>query len=140
MRIASALTVSFRLAGLSAWQVLRGKANASTPKAMRLGLTLAAVLVPVQILVGDAHGLHTLEQQPQKIAAMEGVWHTEKGAPLLLFAWPNEHERRNELAIGVPHGASLILRHDPDAETRGLDESPAAPPPVKPLFFGFRVM
>ena len=114
--------------------------NPSTPKAMRLGLTLAAILVPIQILVGDAHGLNTLEHQPQKIAAMEGVWHTEKGAPLLLFAWPNEHERRNDLAIGVPRGASLILRHDPDAEIRGLDEFPDAHPPVKPLFFGFRVM
>ena len=140
MLIASALTVSFLLAGLSAWQALRGKANASTPKAMRLGLTLAAVLVPIQILVGDAHGLNTLEHQPQKIAAMEGVWHTEKGAPLLLFAWPDEQAHRNDLAIGVPHGASLILRHDPDAEIRGLDEFPDAHPPVKPLFFGFRVM
>ena len=140
MLIASALTVAFLLAGVSAWQALRGKTNPSTPKAMRLGLTLAAILVPIQILVGDAHGLNTLEHQPQKIAAMEGVWHTEKGAPLLLFAWPNEHERRNDLAIGVPRGASLILRHDPDAEIRGLDEFPDAHPPVKPLFFGFRVM
>ena len=140
MLIASALTVAFLLAGLSAWQTLRGKANASTPRAMRLGLTLAAVLVPIQILVGDAHGLNTLEHQPQKIAAMEGVWHTERGAPLLLFAWPNEREQRNELALAVPHGASLILRHDPDAEIRGLDEFPDAHPPVKPLFFGFRVM
>ncbi len=140
MLIASALTVAFLLAGLGAWQVLRGKANASTPRTMRLGLTLAAVLVPIQILVGDAHGLNTLEHQPQKIAAMEGVWHTERGAPLLLFAWPNEREQRNELALAVPHGASLILRHDPDAEIRGLDEFPDAHPPVKPLFFGFRVM
>jgi cytochrome d ubiquinol oxidase subunit I len=140
MLIASALTVSFLLAGVSAWQALRGKVNASTPKSMRLGLTLAAILVPLQILVGDAHGLNTLEHQPQKIAAMEGVWNTEKGAPLLLFAWPNEKEKRNDLAIGVPRGASLILRHDPDAEIRGLNEFPDAHPPVKPLFFGFRVM
>ena len=140
MLIASALTVSFLLAGVSAWQTLRGVGNASTPKALRLGLTLAAILVPIQILVGDAHGLNTLEHQPQKIAAMEGVWHTEKGAPLLLFAWPDEATQRNDYAIGVPRGASLILRHDPDAEVRGLDEFPGAHPPVKPLFFGFRVM
>lgn len=140
MLIASALTVSFLLAGVSAWQALSGKVNASTPKAMRLGLTLAAILVPIQILVGDAHGLNTLEHQPQKIAAMEGVWNTEKGAPLLLFAWPNEKDKRNDLAIGVPRGASLILRHDPDAEIRGLNEFPDAHPPVKPLFFGFRAM
>ena len=140
MLIASALTVAFLLAGLSAWQALRGKTNASTPKAMRLGLTLAAVLVPIQILVGDAHGLNTLEHQPQKIAAMEGVWHTEKGAPLLLFAWPDEQTHHNDFALGIPRGASLILRHDPDAEIRGLNEFPDAHPPVKPLFFGFRVM
>ena len=140
MLIASALTVSFLLAGVSAWQALRDKVNAATPKAMRLGLTLAAILVPVQILVGDAHGLNTLEHQPQKIAAMEAVWDTEKGAPLLLFAWPNETAHRNDLAIGVPRGASLILRHDPDAEIRGLNDFPDAHPPVKPLFFGFRVM
>jgi cytochrome d ubiquinol oxidase subunit I len=140
MLIASALTVSFLLAGVSAWQTLRGVGNESTPKAMRVGLTLAAILVPIQILVGDAHGLNTLEHQPQKIAAMEGVWKTEKGAPLLLFAWPDEAARRNDLAIGIPRGASLILRHDPDAEIRGLDEFPNAHPPVKPLFFAFRVM
>jgi cytochrome d ubiquinol oxidase subunit I len=140
MLIASALTVSFLLAGVSAWQTLRGVGNAATPKALRLGLTLAAALVPIQILVGDAHGLNTLEHQPQKIAAMEGVWHTEKGAPLLLFAWPNEATQHNDYAVGVPRGASLILRHDPDAEIRGLDEFPDARPPVKPLFFAFRVM
>jgi cytochrome d ubiquinol oxidase subunit I len=140
MLIASALTVAFLLAGVSAWQTLRGIGNASTPKSLRLGLTLAALLVPIQILVGDAHGLNTLEHQPQKIAAMEGVWHTEKGAPLLLFAWPNEATQHNDYAIGVPGGASLILRHDADAEIRGLDEFPDARPPVKPLFFGFRVM
>jgi cytochrome d ubiquinol oxidase subunit I len=140
MLIASALTVSFLVAGVSAWQTLRGVGNESTPKAMRVGLTLAAILVPIQILVGDAHGLNTLEHQPQKIAAMEGVWHTEKGAPLLLFAWPDEAARRNDLAIGIPRGASLVLRHDPDAEIRGLDEFPNAHPPVKPLFFAFRAM
>ena len=140
MLIASALTVSFLLAGLSAWQTLRGVGNESTPKALRFGLTLAAILVPVQIFVGDAHGLNTLEHQPQKIAAMEAVWDTEKGAPLLLFAWPNETAHRNDYAVGIPHGASLILRHDPDAEIRGLNDFPDAHPPVKPLFFGFRIM
>lgn len=140
MLIASALTVSFLVAGLSAWQTLRGVANESTPKGLRFGLTLAAILVPVQIFVGDAHGLNTLEHQPQKIAAMEAVWDTEKGAPLLLFAWPNEQAHHNDLAVGIPHGASLILRHDPDAEIRGLNDFPDAHPPVKPLFFSFRVM
>ncbi|WP_284620452.1 cytochrome ubiquinol oxidase subunit I [Aquabacterium humicola] len=140
MLLASALTVAFLVAGLSAWQVLRGTTNRSTPKALRTGLTMAALLVPLQILVGDLHGLNTLEHQPQKIAAMEGVWKTEAGAPLLLFAWPNEAERRNDYALGIPRGASLILKHDANAVIRGLDEFPNAHPPVKPLFFGFRIM
>ncbi|HSW03212.1 cytochrome ubiquinol oxidase subunit I [Aquabacterium sp.] len=140
MLLASALTVSFLLAGLSAWQLLRHTTNRSTGKALRTGLTLAALLVPLQIFVGDLHGLNTLQHQPQKIAAMEGVWQTEAGAPLLLFAWPDEQKRRNDFAIGIPKGASLILKHDANATIRGLDEFPNAHPPVKPLFFGFRVM
>ncbi|MFZ2990253.1 cytochrome ubiquinol oxidase subunit I, partial [Ideonella sp.] len=138
--LASGLTVAFILAGVSAWQVLKGKANASTPKALRTGLTVAAVLIPLQILVGDLHGLNTLQHQPQKIAAMEGIWQTERGAPLLLFAWPDEATRSNHLELGVPRLAALILKHDPDGEIQGLDDFPGAHPPVKPLFFGFRIM
>ncbi len=140
MLMASTLTVAFLMAGVSAWQVLRGGANASTPRVLRLALGIALVGVPLQIAIGDAHGLNTLQHQPQKIAAMEGLWHTERGAPLLLFAWPDEAAQANRFAIGVPHGASLVLRHDPDAELRGLADFPGARPPVAPLFFGFRVM
>ncbi len=68
------------------------------------------MLIPLQIMVGDFHGLNTLHHQPAKIAAMEGVWKTERGAPLLLFAWPDETERRNRFELGIPRGASLILR------------------------------
>ena len=140
MLLASGLTVSFLLAGVSAWQLLKRCANAATPKVLRTALTVAAVLIPIQIFVGDQHGLNTLEYQPQKIAAMEGVWHTERGAPLLLFAWPDEHARVNRYEIGIPGGASLILRHDAQAVIRGLDEFPNAHPPVAPLFFAFRAM
>ena len=140
MLLASALTVAFLLAGVSAWQTLRGVGNASTPKALRAGLTLGALLIPLQILVGDLHGLNTLKHQPQKVAAMEGIWETERGAPLLLFALPNQAERRNDFAIGIPRGASLILTHEMDGEIKGLNEFKDAHPPVAPLFFGFRVM
>lgn len=140
MLLASGLTVAFLLAGLSAWQVLRGKANAATPKAMRTGLTLGAVLIPLQILVGDLHGLNTLQHQPQKIAAIEAVWETERGAPLLLFAWPDEASRSNRYELGIPKGASLILTHERDGEIRGLNEFIGAHPPVAPVFFGFRIM
>ncbi|OWQ44319.1 cytochrome ubiquinol oxidase subunit I [Roseateles noduli] len=138
--LASGLTAAFLLAGVSAWQMLKGREQPHTRRVMRLGLTLGAVLIPLQIVAGDLHGLNTLKHQPAKIAAMEGVWSTERGAPLLLFALPDEHAKENRFAIGVPRLASLILKHDVDGEIRGLDEFEGAHPPVKPLFFGFRVM
>ena len=140
MLIASGLTASFLLAGLSAWQVLKGTADESTPRALRLGLTLAAFLAPVQVLVGDAHGLNTLEHQPAKIAAIEALWHTRSTAPLVLFGWPDEATQSNRAELAVPAGASLILRHHAGATVRGLDEFAQAHPPVAPLFFAFRIM
>ncbi len=138
--LASGLTVAFVLAGVSAWQLLRGKANASTPKSMRLGLTVGAILIPLQILAGDMHGLNTLQHQPAKVAAMEGLWDTERGVPLLLFAVPDEKARTNHFEIGVPNGASLILKHDPQGEIKGLNEFKGAHPPVAPVFYAFRLM
>jgi cytochrome bd ubiquinol oxidase subunit I len=140
MLLASALTVAFLLAGISAWQVLRGCTNISTPKVLRVGLTLAALLIPVQIFVGDLHGLNTLKHQPQKIAAMEGVWQTTRGAPLLLFALPDGQARANHFEIAVPKLASLILTHDADGEIKGLDDFRDRHPPAAPMFFAFRVM
>ncbi|MDH0863467.1 cytochrome ubiquinol oxidase subunit I [Mitsuaria sp. GD03876] len=138
--LASGLTAAFLIAGVSAWQMLKGVERAETKRVLRLGLTMAAVLIPLQFLAGDLHGLNTLKHQPAKIAAMEGVWTTERGAPLLLFAVPDEQAKENRFAIGIPRLASLILTHDADGEIRGLDEFEGARPPVKPLFFGFRVM
>jgi cytochrome bd ubiquinol oxidase subunit I len=140
MLMASGLTCAFLVAGISAWQVLRRTSNASTATALRFGLTLAALLIPLQIVVGDLHGLNTLQHQPQKVAAMEAAWDTERGAPLLLFAWPNEATRSNDFAIAIPKVASLILTHDLDGEIKGLNEFKGAHPPVAPVFFGFRVM
>jgi cytochrome d ubiquinol oxidase subunit I len=96
--------------------------------------------MPIQIFVGDLHGLNTLEHQPQKIAAMEGVWETQKGAPLLLFAIPDEEARTNHFEIGIPKIASLILTHDLEGEIRGLNEFEGNHPPVKPVFYAFRIM
>ncbi|HSV79829.1 MAG TPA: cytochrome ubiquinol oxidase subunit I [Ramlibacter sp.] len=140
MLLASALTVAFLLAGISAWQVLRGCSNTSTAKVLRVGLTLAALLIPVQIFVGDLHGLNTLKHQPQKIAAMEGVWQTTRGAPLLLFALPDGDARRNHFEIAIPKLASLILTHDTEGEIKGLDDFRDRHPPALPMFFAFRAM
>ena len=140
MLLASALTVAFLLAGVSAWQVLRGAVNTATARVLRVGLTLGALLIPLQIFVGDLHGLNTLQHQPQKIAAMEGVWATQRGVPLLLFAWPDEEQRRNHFEVAVPKLASLILTHEADGEIKGLDHFRGRHPPVAPVFFAFRAM
>jgi cytochrome d ubiquinol oxidase subunit I len=140
MMLASALTCAFLMAGLSAWQMLQGVASDSAPRVLRVGLTLAAFVIPLQIAVGDLHGLNTLEHQPQKVAAMEAVWQTERGAPLLLFALPDALQRRNHFEIAIPRLASLILTHDLDGEIKGLNEFPGAHPPVAAVFFAFRLM
>jgi len=140
MLLASGLTASFLIAGLSAYQYLRGERSAAVLAALRTGILVAAILIPVQILVGDAHGLNTFEHQPAKVAAMEGVWQTERGAPALAFAIPNEKEKRNDYAIGIPKLASLILTHNIDGEIKGLNEFEGKHPPVAPVFWGFRVM
>jgi cytochrome d ubiquinol oxidase subunit I len=140
MLLASGLTCAFLVTGLAAWQVLKGAAPLAAPRVMRVGLTLAAALIPVQIFVGDLHGLNTLQHQPQKVAAMEGVWQTARGVPLLLFAVPDDRARENRFEIGIPKLASFILRHDLDGEIRGLDEFRGQHPPVLPVFWAFRVM
>jgi cytochrome d ubiquinol oxidase subunit I len=138
--LASTLTASFLIAGLSAWQILRNTANTGTHHALRAAVVAAAVAIPLQIVAGDFHGLNTLEHQPAKIAAIEGIWHTEKSAPLTLFGLPNEKEGRTDYAIQVPGLASLILAHDRNAELKGLNEFPGEHPPVAPVFWSFRVM
>ena len=140
MLLASSLTCAFLLVGLAAWQTLRGVAQRSAPKVMRVGLTLAALAIPLQILAGDQHGLNTLEHQPAKIAALEGVWQTERGAPLLLFAIPDDKARENHLELKLPKLASLILTHELDGEIKGLNDFRDQHPPALPLFFAFRVM
>ena len=140
MLIASGLTACFVVAGLSAWRLLRAPFDNGARQTLRAGLVVAAGLVPAQILVGDLHGLNTLEHQPAKIAAMEAIWHTERGVPLVLFAIPNEKLRRNDYSIELAYGASLVLKHDAHAELKGLDAFGTDHPPVAPVFFAFRTM
>ncbi|MEO1575586.1 MAG: cytochrome ubiquinol oxidase subunit I, partial [Pseudomonadota bacterium] len=107
---------------------------------LRTGLVLGAVLIPIQIVVGDLHGLNTLEHQPAKVAAMEGLWETRSGAPLVLFGLPDEDTQSNRLAIEIPKLASFVLTHDPDGVVQGIDAFPDAHPPVATVFWSFRVM
>ena len=140
MLLASGLTIAFLMAGISAYRWLRGDCAPAVMTAMRTGVVMGAALIPVQIFVGDLHGLNTLEHQPQKVAAMEANWETGSNVPLLLFALPDEEARTNHLEIGIPNGASLILTHDPDGVVPGLNDFEGEHPPVAPVFFAFRIM
>jgi cytochrome d ubiquinol oxidase subunit I len=138
--LASGLTACFLVAGISAYRIKNGDDKKAPMLSLKTAVFVAAALMPLQIFVGDLHGLNTLEHQPQKIAAMEGVWETQKGAPLLLFAIPDEETRTNHFEIGIPKVASLILTHDLDGEIKGLNEFEGNHPPVKPVFYAFRIM
>jgi cytochrome d ubiquinol oxidase subunit I len=140
MLLASGLTASFVVAGLSAWRMLRAPDDASARATLRTGLVLAAVLAPIQAFVGDQHGLNTLEHQPAKIAAIEAIWKTERSVPLVLLAIPDEERRRNDFAVEIPKGASLFLKHDGEAELKGIDAFWPDTAPVAPVFFAFRAM
>jgi cytochrome d ubiquinol oxidase subunit I len=98
------------------------------------------MLIPLQIIAGDLHGLNTLEHQPAKLAAMEGIWKTEKGAPAILFALPDEKAKENRYEIAIPKLASLYLTHSLDGEVKGLDQFEGKHPPVAPVFWAFRIM
>jgi cytochrome d ubiquinol oxidase subunit I len=141
MVLATLLTTSFVVAAVSAWQVLRDRHGDTARKALKLALGAAAILAPLQLLAGDAHGLNTLEHQPTKVAAMEGNWHAGPNIPLLLFAIPDQAAETNHLEVGIPGGASLILRHDPAGVVPGLtDVPPEDRPPVAVVFYAFRIM
>ena len=145
MMLASGLTVAFLIAGIAAFRMLIGDRQATTATQLRFGLFLGAALIPAQILMGDLHGLNTLEHQPAKVAAMEGNWDTGPNVPLILFAVPDEVARTNHATVAIPNGASLILKHSADGVVPGLNDFLAEDgtvlhPPVAPVFWGFRVM
>jgi cytochrome bd ubiquinol oxidase subunit I len=138
--VASGLTASFLIAGISAYRLIKNDQKLAPKLALKASIYCAALLMPLQILLGDLHGLNTLKHQPQKIAAMEAVWETQQGAPFILFALPNKETRSNDYQIALPNMASLILTHDLDGEIKGLNEYIDRHPPVTPVFFAFRIM
>ena len=140
MLIASGLTVSFLLAGLSAYRWLKGDKGKAVQASLRTGVYAAAFLIPLQIAVGDQHGVNTLHYQPAKIAAMEAIWDTQKGAPAVLFAVPDKDTQTNRFEIAIPKLASLYLTHAWDGEVRGIKDFGAQHPPVAPVFWAFRIM
>ena len=140
MMLASGLTVAFLVAGISAYRWLRDDRGAEVIAGLKTGIYLAAFLIPLQIVAGDFHGLNTLEHQPAKLAAMEGIWETQKGVPLVLFALPDEETRTNRYEIAIPKIASLYLTHSWDGEVKGLNDFKGEHPPVAKVFWAFRIM
>jgi cytochrome d ubiquinol oxidase subunit I len=138
--LSSALTAAFLVAGLLAWRWLRGDRGPAVRSGLATAVALAALVAPLQALVGDLHGVNTRDHQPAKLAAMEGLWETTAGAPLVLFALPDEQQRENHYEIAIPKLGSLIATRDPNGVLRGLDEFPDAHPPVAPVFWAFRIM
>jgi cytochrome d ubiquinol oxidase subunit I len=141
MVTATWLATAFLVAAVGAWTVLRAQHREFGLLSLKLGLAAAALLTPLQVFIGDQHGLNTLAHQPIKIAAMEGHWHTGGAVPLLLFALPDQQAERNRFELRIPRAASLILTHDPEGVVQGLSSVPPQDrPPVAIVFWSFRVM
>ncbi|HEX6794813.1 MAG TPA: cytochrome ubiquinol oxidase subunit I [Casimicrobiaceae bacterium] len=139
--IAFYLTTAFTVLGVSAWHLRRGRNVDVSRRALSMTVVFVAIFVPIQIVAGDLHGLNTLDHQPVKVAAMEGLWNTEARAPAVLFAIPDQAAERNRAEIAIPGLASLYLEHSLDGVVKGLKSVPAQDrPPVAPVFFAFRAM
>jgi cytochrome d ubiquinol oxidase subunit I len=135
------VTTGFAVIGVAAWHLKRGRHIVESRRTLGMTLLLLGILVPLQVLLGDLHGVNTVEHQPVKIAAMEGLWETQARAPAVLFAIPDQAQERNHYEVAIPALASLYLRHDTNATVQGLKSVDRDDrPPVAPVFFAFRVM
>jgi cytochrome d ubiquinol oxidase subunit I len=141
MITAAYLTTAFAVAGVGAFYLWRGRHVAQARVMLGMAIIMAIFVAPGQLLVGDMHGLNTLEHQPAKVAAMEGLWETQRGAPLNLFGLPDQEGEVTRYAVEIPNLSSLILTHEWDGEVKGLKEWPKEDrPPVALVFWCFRLM
>ncbi len=141
MVTAAYLTTAFVVGGTGAWYLLKNRHVSQARIMFGMAMIMAVLVAPLQLLFGDAHGRNTFRYQPEKVAAMEGLWKSERGAPSILFGWPDQKEEVTKYAIEIPKLSSLILTHDPNGLVRGLKEWPKGErPPVPVVFFAFRVM
>ena len=139
--VAVYLTTAFTVIGVAAWYLRRGRHPEESRVMVTMGMLLATVLLPLQALIGDLHGVNTLEHQPQKLAAIEGIWQGGSGQPAILFAVPDEQQEMNHAEIGIPKLGSLYLTHSWDGHVKGLKDFPKEErPPVALPFFAFRAM
>ncbi len=139
--VAIYITTGFVVVGVAAYWLLRRRFYEEARTMLSMTLWLLSVLVPLQAVVGDQHGLDTLRYQPAKLAGIEAIWDTGSRQPWVVFAIPDDNAALNRFEISIPVVGSLILTHDPNGEVRGLkDFPPEDRPPVGPPFFGFRIM
>ena len=135
------ITTALVVAGTAAYHLRAGRFREEGVTMLKQAFGLLTILVPLQVAIGDLHGLNTREHQPAKIAAMEANWQTQSRMPLLLFAWPDERAEENRFEIGIPVLGSIILTHERDGIVQGLkDWRPEFRPPVAIPFFAFRLM
>jgi cytochrome d ubiquinol oxidase subunit I len=141
MVMAAYLTTAFVVGGIGAYYLWRRLHVKHARVMFGMAMLMAIFVAPLQPIVGDMHGLNTLEHQPVKVSAMEGLWETQRGAPLKLFGLPDQEEERTKYSIEIPKLSSLILTHDLDGEVKGLKEWPKEErPPVAWVFWSFRIM
>jgi cytochrome bd ubiquinol oxidase subunit I len=141
MLSAAYLTTSLVVLSVGARYLLAGRFLEEGRTMVRMGVGMLALLTPIQLFIGDQHGLNTLEHQPMKIAAVEGHWDGSEPGALVLFAWPDAKAETNRFEIAIPKLGSLIVTHDPDGLFPGLlSVPPEDRPPIVPVFFAFRAM
>ena len=141
MVVAAYLTTAFVVAGIGGFYLWRGRHTAHARVMFGMAMIMAVFVAPAQLLIGDMHGLNTLDHQPAKVAAMEGLWETQRGAPLKLFGWPDQEAETTRFAVEIPKLSSLILTHRLDGEVRGLKDWPRDErPPAAWIFWCFRIM
>jgi len=141
MVTAAYLTTAFVVAGIGAFYLWRQRHVMHARVMLGMAMIMAIFVAPMQLVLGDLHGLNTLEHQPAKVSAMEGLWDTQRGAPLMLFGWPDQEQEATKYSLEIPKLSSLILTHHLDGEVKGLKEWPKDErPPVAWVFWSFRIM
>ena len=141
MVIACYLSTAFLVGGASAWYLLKNKYVKHAKIMFFMSMLMALFVAPIQLIIGDLHGLNTLKHQPIKIAAIEGAWETETQAPFRIFTVPDQKEMKNNYTLEIPYGSSLILTHSLNGEIKGLKDWPRSEHPNVPfVFYSFRVM
>lgn len=141
MLLAAYIATGFTIAGICAYYLLKNKHVDFAKTCFSFLMAALVILVPFQILIGDAVGLEIHKNQPLKTAAIEAIWKTQRGAPFVMFAIPDQTKQENLFAINIPHGAALINTHHWNGLLTGLSSVSRDKQPFVPfVFYSFRIM